>query len=167
MAYVLLIDFIERGWFTHLATNGAGVIHDWEFAFLGESSEDVAANLPAGDFGAWEETGHFLNLAINLGAYEGLGYGEAVGRMIEEERLDVPTRDQLYAVILDTGAPSGRVAAAADLLEKVSTNSLASGESLEDVGTPWLISRFPSWGSCVLAHWLGIIGAALHSIRLH
>ena len=57
-----LIHLIEQGWVTHLATNGAGIIHDWEFAFQGQTSEDVRAYVDAGQFGIWEETGRYINL---------------------------------------------------------------------------------------------------------
>ena len=70
-------SLIEQGWITHLATNGAGIIHDWEFAFQGTSSEDVRENVSKGQFGTWEETGFYLNLAFLVGAYRGLGYGES------------------------------------------------------------------------------------------
>ncbi len=86
----VLIRLIERGWVTLLATNGAGVIHDWEFAFQGLSSEDVRTNVDQGQFGIWQETGFFINLALVVGAWEGLGYGESVGRMIEREGLNLP-----------------------------------------------------------------------------
>ena len=59
----VLIQLIEQGWVTLLATNGAGIIHDWEFSFQGLSSEDVRANVDQGQFGMWEETGFNLNLA--------------------------------------------------------------------------------------------------------
>ena len=72
----VLIQFMEQGWVTLLATNGAG-IHDWEFAFQGASSEDVRANVDVGQFGIWEETGFSLNLALLVGAYEGMGYGRS------------------------------------------------------------------------------------------
>ena len=81
---------IERGWVTHLATNGAGVIHDWEFAFQGASSEDVRQGVERGEFGNWQETGYYINLALNVGAYAGRGYGEAVGAMIQEQGLIIP-----------------------------------------------------------------------------
>ena len=95
----VLIRLLEEGWLQHLATNGAGIIHDWEFAFLGESSEDVRENTAQGRFGLWQETGFHLNLAILLGAYDGLGYGESVGRLIHEDRHLVPGRDELLDVI--------------------------------------------------------------------
>ncbi|MDD4189896.1 MAG: hypothetical protein PHI28_01075 [Mangrovibacterium sp.] len=90
-----LIALMEKGWVTHLATNGAGIIHDWEFAFQGKSSEDVKANVEQGQFGIWEETGFFINLALIVGAYEGLGYGESVGKMISCEGLTVPDVQEL------------------------------------------------------------------------
>jgi hypothetical protein len=91
----VLIRLIERGWVTHLATNGAGIIHDWEFAYQGMSSEDVRGGVARGEFGLWQETGFFINLALVVGAYEGLGYGESVGRLIEREGLSIPGEDEL------------------------------------------------------------------------
>jgi hypothetical protein len=85
-----LIALMEDGWVTHLSTNGAGIIHDWEFAWQGKSSEDVRENVANGQFGIWDETGFYINLALIVGAYEGLGYGEAVGKMISAEGLQIP-----------------------------------------------------------------------------
>lgn len=85
-----LTALMEEGWITHLATNGAGIIHDWEFAFQGESGEDVRENVDKGEFGIWEETGFYINMALAIGAYEGLGYGESVGKMIFREGLQIP-----------------------------------------------------------------------------
>jgi hypothetical protein len=87
----VLIRLMELGWVTLLATNGAGIIHDWEFAWQGLSSEDVRANVDQGQFGIWQETGLYINLALAVGAFEGLGYGESIGRMIEREGLDIAT----------------------------------------------------------------------------
>ena len=50
----LLIDLMRRGFITHVATNGASAIHDWETAYQGATSEDVAQNLPDGSFGFWQ-----------------------------------------------------------------------------------------------------------------
>ncbi|MBI2437458.1 MAG: hypothetical protein HYV36_01405, partial [Lentisphaerae bacterium] len=77
----VLIKLMEAGWLTHLATNGAGIIHDWEFAFQGQSGEDVRRYVAEGQFGIWQETGRYINLALIAGAYEGLGYGESVGAL--------------------------------------------------------------------------------------
>jgi len=115
----VLIHMMERGWLTHLATNGAGIIHDWELAYLGESSEHVAENVATGTFGAWEETGYYLNLALLVGAYRGLGYGESIGAMIEDQVLEVPPREHLVQEargdLRERPVPE-RAAAAADLL---------------------------------------------------
>ncbi len=78
----LLIALLEERVFTHLATNGAGSIHDMELALIGETSEDVADSIEDGTFGMAEETGALINGAVQAGMREGLGYGEVVGRMI-------------------------------------------------------------------------------------
>jgi len=124
-----LIALAQRGWATHLATNGAGVIHDWEFAFQGATSEDVRANMARGEFGAWRETGLYLNLALAAGAYEGKGYGESIGAMIACERLALPPPDELEntarACLRDDPE---RAAAALDLLAVLRRMSLPPGE---------------------------------------
>jgi hypothetical protein len=109
----VLIELMRHGWITLLATNGAGVIHDWEFAFQGASSEDVRSNVDRGQFGIWEETGFNINLALLVGAYEGLGYGEAVGKMISRDGLDIPEPDQLLATAHDRVNQDAETAAAA------------------------------------------------------
>ncbi|HUX57429.1 MAG TPA: hypothetical protein VMV77_10670 [Bacteroidales bacterium] len=91
-----LIALMEEGWVTHLSTNGAGIIHDWEFAYQGKSSEDVRENVEHGQFGIWDETGFYINLALIVGAYEGLGYGESIGKMISNEGLQIPEVSLLY-----------------------------------------------------------------------
>ncbi len=113
---------------THLATNGAGVIHDWEFAYQGKSSENVRANIQEGKFGMWEETGFFLNLALTVGAYEGRGYGESIGSFIERDGLPIPSRGELSDLIRD-GSPEDwdKVAAAADLMRSIEEFDLQPG----------------------------------------
>ncbi len=81
-----LIDLIERGIVTHLATNGAGIIHDFELAAFGGTSEDVARWIKAGQFGLWRETGRLNDIILEACRREE-GLGEAVGRTIEEEAL--------------------------------------------------------------------------------
>ncbi|MCB9889599.1 MAG: hypothetical protein H6836_08465 [Planctomycetes bacterium] len=83
----LLIDLMRRGFVTHVATNGAGVIHDWEIAYQGETSEDVATALVDGSFGFWRETFAALNGAARRAAAEQIGYGKALGLTITEGRL--------------------------------------------------------------------------------
>jgi len=64
---LVLRRMMQSGYVTHLASNGAGLIHDWEFAFQGESEEDVRVNVQQGQFGIWEETGKYINLALLVG----------------------------------------------------------------------------------------------------
>jgi hypothetical protein len=81
---------VERQFVSHIATNGASLIHDFELALVGGTSEDVPRWLSAGQFGLWQETSR-LNDIIAQAARNGEGLGEAVGRVIEEERF--PHRD--------------------------------------------------------------------------
>jgi hypothetical protein len=78
---------MEDGWVSGIALNGAGIIHDFEIAFCGRTSEDVAAQIQAGKFGMARETGELLNEAIRSGARRGCGLGASVGRMISGSRL--------------------------------------------------------------------------------
>ncbi|WP_319561937.1 hypothetical protein [Marispirochaeta sp.] len=123
----ILGAFLRHGWFTHLATNGAGVIHDWEFAYHGKSSEDVRENVQVGKFGTWEETGLYINLALAVGAYEGLGYGASVGSLISRNGLDIPGEDELQSVISSPREELWRRAAAADLLDLLGELDIAAG----------------------------------------
>jgi hypothetical protein len=81
-----LIDLMERGLVSHIAMNGAGPIHDWEFALIGATTESVARYIQTGEFGLWEETGR-MNDAIAAGASAGIGLGEALGRTILDGRF--------------------------------------------------------------------------------
>lgn len=79
-----IIDLMKRGIITHVAVNGAFSVHDFEISLIGETSEDVADALADGSFGMAEETGRLMNDAIKEGAAEGIGYGKAIGRKIEQ-----------------------------------------------------------------------------------
>ena len=79
---VLVNQLIESGWITHIATNGAGSIHDWEFAHIGASTESVEKGVKNGSFGAWDETAKNIHIAILSGAIDSLGYGQSLGRFI-------------------------------------------------------------------------------------
>ncbi|MSU36545.1 MAG: hypothetical protein EXS36_15890, partial [Pedosphaera sp.] len=98
-AALLVADLMERGWITHLATNGAGTIHDWEFAWLGCSTEGVEENVALGTFGTWEETGRNIHLALLGGALDRLGYGRALGRFIHEDGVTLPDPDVLAGIV--------------------------------------------------------------------
>jgi hypothetical protein len=78
----VLVDLMERGFVSAIATNGAGVIHDVEIALVGHTSEDVDEALGPGRFGMAEETGRLLNDAITEGVRTGLGLGQAVTRFL-------------------------------------------------------------------------------------
>jgi hypothetical protein len=82
----LIIDLMERGIITSLALNGACIIHDFELAYAGHTSEDVAEALADGSFGMARETGALLNKAIKQGFKDKLGIGAAVGRFIEDSK---------------------------------------------------------------------------------
>lgn len=123
-----LIALLKEGWVSHLSTNGAGIIHDWEFAFLGQSSEDVRENVDKGQFGIWNETGSYINLALVVGAYEGLGYGESVGKMISQEGLNIPDSSDLYDLASKNMQEDPATAAAAiDLAGTINKYDLQPG----------------------------------------
>ncbi len=82
----LLVDLIDRGLLGHLALNGAGAIHDFEMALIGATTESVARYVAEGQFGLWSETGR-INDAAREAQRDGIGLGEAVGRMIEREKF--------------------------------------------------------------------------------
>ncbi len=83
----LIVDLMKRRIITAVAMNGAGIIHDFELAYQGQTSEEVIEALADGSFGMARETGDFLNGAIQEGAAKGLGLGLAVGRLIEAKKL--------------------------------------------------------------------------------
>ncbi|MEM7232316.1 MAG: hypothetical protein AAF517_09090 [Planctomycetota bacterium] len=120
----LLIRMVEEGWLQHIATNGAGSIHDWEFGYFGRSCEDVKAYVAQGQFGIWDETGGTIGLSILIGALDGCGYGESVGRTMVEGKIVVPSREELEAKLSD----SETRAAAADVLDALDAGSIESGE---------------------------------------
>lgn len=78
----ILIDLMERGFITSIALNGSGIIHDFEIAITGWTSEDVDAALGSGEFGMAEETGKLINEAIKRGVSEDCGIGESIGKLL-------------------------------------------------------------------------------------
>lgn len=78
----LIIDLMQKGVITAIATNGACIIHDFEIAYIGQTSEDVARELCTGAFGMAKETGQILNNAINNGVKKGYGIGCSIGELI-------------------------------------------------------------------------------------
>jgi hypothetical protein len=125
-AAVIVERLMAGGWLTHLATNGAGTIHDWEYAWLGASTESVEANVATGTFGTWDETSANIHRALMAGALDGLGYGRALGRYIVEDGATLPGPDTLSAAI--AAEPSHPLAAArADLLHALTAHGWSSG----------------------------------------
>lgn len=88
-----LISLMEQGYITHLASNGAGSIHDFELAYLGGTSEHVPTAIEDGSFGMWEETGAWMNEAIKQGAAKGLGYGQSLADYVERNPEKFPYKD--------------------------------------------------------------------------
>lgn len=122
----VLERMMANGWLTHLATNGAGTIHDWEYAWYGASTESVEMGVAGGCFGTWHETATNIHLAIMAGALDGLGYGRGLGRLIHEDGVTLPTTDELAKAI--AAEPSHPLTAArADLLQAMRTQNWPSG----------------------------------------
>lgn len=123
-ASLIIAEMMERGWITHLATNGAGSIHEWEFSWLGRSCERVAENTADGTFGAWDETGRNIHLALLAGGVEGLGYGASIGRFIQEDGCTLPSPAELRDQLTHPGADAP---ALAELLIEMQRHALAAG----------------------------------------
>ena len=88
-----LIEMIKRGWITHIAGNGAGSIHDFELCFNGGTSEDVPTAIEDGSFGMWEETGRWMNEALQAGARLKMGYGESLAVYVDQHPDRFPYKE--------------------------------------------------------------------------
>jgi hypothetical protein len=88
----ILVDLMRKGVITAVAMNGAVIIHDFELAYMGQTSEEVEAEIDSGRFGMAEDTGRILNEAIVQGWQAGLGIGEAVGRYLLKHPKQFPHR---------------------------------------------------------------------------
>ena len=84
---LLIIDLMKKGVIKHIAMNGAGPIHDFELALIGETSEYVEQTIEDGTFGMVEETGRILNEAIKEGAKNNFGFGYSIGKKINDLNL--------------------------------------------------------------------------------
>src|SRR5215471_843764 len=96
----ILIDLARRGFVSAIAMNGSGVIHDFEIAVAGWTSEDVDAALGSGSFGMAEETGRLINEAIRRGAADDCGIGESIGRALVEMQPQYAGYSILHAAYL-------------------------------------------------------------------
>ena len=86
----IVIDMMRRGFITGIAMNGAALIHDFEIALAGNTSEDVDASLPDGRFGMAEETGRYVNEIAKLASRIRIGYGEAAGQFLNSGIVPAP-----------------------------------------------------------------------------
>ncbi|MDB6037101.1 MAG: hypothetical protein JWM99_942, partial [Verrucomicrobiales bacterium] len=131
----LLIDkMLSDGWLTHLATNGAGTIHDWEFAFSGVSTESVEDNVATGTFGTWDETSRNIHLALLAGGLAGYGYGRALGAFVEQDGVLLPAVSELESQLrMEPSNPFSP--ARADLLLAMRQHGIKGGRI--DVSHPW------------------------------
>lgn len=127
-AALILEKMMAAGWITHLATNGAGTIHDWEYAWYGASTESVEMNVASGTFGTWHETATNIHRAVLAGALDGLGYGCSLGRLIYEDGVTLPTLQHLAQAI--AAEPAHRLTAArADLLRTMQEQGWLAGHT--------------------------------------
>jgi hypothetical protein len=125
-AALVLERMMASGWLTHVATNGAGTIHDWEYSWLGRSTESVEKNVATGTFGAWEETGRWLQVALMAGALRGDGYGVSLGRFITEDGVQLPEAEELAEAIRQR-PEDDLTAARADLLTAMRRHGVSGG----------------------------------------
>ncbi|MFN3821732.1 MAG: hypothetical protein ACK4OO_05305, partial [bacterium] len=93
----LIVDWMRRGILTALATNGSGIIHDVEIALFGRTSEDVTEGLAEGKFGMSEETGRFINEAVQNPEYQRLGMGEALSLSLCQSKAPFKEKSLLWA----------------------------------------------------------------------
>ena len=101
----LICDLIRTGIINAIATNGAAMIHDFELAYAGRTSEDVGTGLAEGTFGMAEETGSFLNNAVKRAAQESRGLGEVVGRELVNGALKF-SADSIFACAFEAAIPA-------------------------------------------------------------
>jgi len=92
----LIIHLMHEGYVDGLVLNGAGIIHDFEMALVGQTSEEVEEGLGSGEFGMAEETGHLLNRAITEGVERGTGLGEAVGAFLDQHKPQFMKKSLLW-----------------------------------------------------------------------
>ena len=133
-AMAIVNRLLERGWLTHLATNGAGTIHDWELSFFGHTEESVRENVATGSFGTWDETGRAIHLAVLAGGLVNEGYGRSLGRFIQEDGVTLPDSESLKKLLRDE--PEHPLAPArADLLQAMVVDQLPAGRL--EMKHPW------------------------------
>ncbi len=154
----LIIDLMRRGILSAVAMNGAGIIHDFELAFMGQTSEEVGSSLKDGSFGMARETGAFLNDAITEGHEHGFGIGQAVGSAMLKKRLP-HAHLSILAAAARLGIPvTVHVAMGTDIIhmhpkangKALGAGSLADFHTLTSVVTTLKDGVFLNFGSAVI-----------------
>lgn len=126
----LIIELVKKGVVTSVALNGAGIIHDFEIAFCGQTSEDVASSLEDGSFGMVRETADFINSAIHEGLPLGLGFGDSVALKIETDSLKYKDLSVAYACFKKKIPLTVHVAIGTDIIHQhLSCNGAETGEA--------------------------------------
>ena len=130
----MIVDLIDRGRLAAVAMNGACLVHDFEMAWGGKTSEDVGPGLDRGLFGMAKETGEFINRATNDGVGRGLGLGRSVGEAIVKARLRFRRTSILAACVRAEIPATIHVAVGTDIIHMhPSADGAAIGEgSLRD-----------------------------------
>ena len=130
----VLIELLKKRIITCLTLNGAGIIHDFEIAFQGKTSEDVGEGLRDGKFGMGRETADFINSAIKEGVSCGLGLGYAVAKKINDSKLPYKNLSILYQAYKNKIPVSVHIAIGTDIIHQhPSFDAALTGEgSLRD-----------------------------------
>lgn len=125
----LIIELMQKGVITAIATNGACIVHDFELSFIGQTSEDVGKELCSGTFGMAEETGMYLNKTIKEGMKKGYGIGRSVGEMIYRSKFRLREKS-IFANACKLGIPATvHVAIGTDIIHMhPEADGLAIGE---------------------------------------
>lgn len=126
----ILVDLMQRGMISALAFNGAGAIHDFELAYLGETSEDVQRGLEDGSFGMIDETGRLMNAALATGVQQGIGAGRALGQAIVTGQFRNRELSLLHQGIVSNIPVTVHIAIGTDIIHQhPSTDGAVLGEA--------------------------------------
>jgi len=114
----VLIDLMRRGVISALAFNGAGAIHDFELALIGETSEDVQRGLDDGSFGMIDETGKQMNAALADGVKQGVGAGRALGEAIVKGQFRQKELSLLHQGVVSNAPVTVHIAIGTDIIHQ-------------------------------------------------
>ena len=126
----VFVDLMKRGVISAMAFNGAGAIHDFELAYMGETSEDVQRGLDDGSFGMIDETGKLMNQALAAGAKQGLGAGRALGEAIVTGKFRNRELSILHQGVVSDAPVTVHIAIGTDIIHQhPTTDGGALGEA--------------------------------------